>query len=268
MALSVGSRGHKISLASSRPRARGRFITLPGITPMPRRSINKSKNRILLHLTSGDLGLLAPDLTHVDLPAGKSLEWPNRRIEYAYFINSGLASVVANGRGDGMIEVGLVGREGFTGVPIVMGTDRSPNSTFMQSPGSAFRIPPAKLVQAMQRSEILRRVLLNFGHTFFVQTSQTALANGSSRNEQRLARWLCMAHDRSDGDDVVLTHEFLSIMLGSQRPQVTSILDLLQKEGILRAKRGRISILDRKQLELHAGGCYGTAEAEFKRLFG
>ena len=227
-----------------------------------------SGNLVLLRLTSADLALLQPHFTLVELRAGKSLETPNRRIEHAYFLNGGLALVVANGRDDHSIEVGLVGREGFTGLPIVMGTDRSPNSTFMQSGGNALKISRANLTRAMQRSETLRRALLNFGHTFLIQTSQTALANGSSRNEQRLARWLCMAHDRSDDDDVVLTHESLSVMLSTQRPQVSLILEAFRNAGILRAKRGRISILDRKLLERSAGGAYGIAEAEFQRLFG
>jgi CRP-like cAMP-binding protein len=231
-------------------------------------SNEKSGNRILARLSSADLGLLEPHLVPVDLPLRKNLEVPKRRIDKVYFIDSGFASVVANGHGDRSIEVGLIGREGVTGLAVIMGTDRSPNATYMQGAGSGHQISVSNLGEAIQQSETLRRVLLNYGHAFFIQTSQTALANARSKNEQRLARWLCMAHDRSDSDDLVLTHEFLSIMLGVQRPHVTATLAVLEKAGLIEARRGIISILDRKGLEKNAGSAYGAAEAEFQRLFG
>jgi CRP-like cAMP-binding protein len=138
----------------------------------------------------------------------------------------------------------------------------------MQVAGDGLGVSSAKLNQAMEESPALHRSLLRYGHAFVVQTAQTALANGRSKIEERLARWLLMANDRLDGDQVPLTHEFLSVMLGVRRPGVTVTLDLLEKEGLIQARRGTVAILDRTGLRKISNGAYGAAEAEFKRLFG
>jgi CRP-like cAMP-binding protein len=235
--------------------------------PDRRNSVTKS-NRILERLSAEDLRLLLPDLAAVDLPLRKELETPHKPIEHVYFIDSGFASVVANGKGDRNIEVGLIGREGVTGLAVIMETDRSPNKTFVQGVGKGRRISSANLRRAMLQSATLRRALLHFAHAFFVQTSQTALANGRGKLEQRLARWLCMAHDRSDGDELSLTHEFLSVMLGVRRTGVTLTLAILENAGFIQLKRRVIVIVDRKGLEQSSDGAYGAPEAEFQRLFG
>ena len=228
---------------------------------------DQTPNRLLSRLSPADFGLLEPLLTGVDLPLRVELEAPNKPIEYAYFIERGFASVVANGSGDRGLEVGLIGREGMTGVALVMGTDRSPNATYIQSAGSGWRIAAADLSNSAEQSPTLRRSLLRFGHTFLVQAAYTAAANGRSKVETRLARWLLMAHDRTDGDELILTHEFLSIMLGVRRPGVTVALSFLEKQGLVRPQRGSISITDRKGLEEAAKDAYGVPEAELHRLF-
>jgi len=224
-------------------------------------------NRILTRLSPDEIGLLQPHLEAVDLPVRKQLENRNKTIEYAYFIESGFASVVANGTGRS-IEVGLIGREGMSGLAVVMGSDRTPHDTFMQVGGDGQRISSAKLRSAMAQSPALHRFFLRYGHAFMVQTAQTALANGRSKIEERLARWLLMAQDRLDGEVVPLTHEFLSVMLGVRRPGVTVALDLLEKDGLIRAKRGAVAILNRTGLRKVSNGAYGAAEAEFQRLLG
>jgi CRP-like cAMP-binding protein len=225
------------------------------------------RNLILARLSPDQLGLLQPHLEAMDLPVRKQLENRNKTIEHVYFIEHGFASVVANGTGRA-IEVGLIGREGMTGLAVVMGTDRTPHDTFMQAAGDGQRISSAKLRSAMEQSPALHRSLLRYGHAFVVQTAQTALANGRSKIEERLARWLLMAHDRLDGNEVPLTHEFLSIMLGVRRPGVTIALHLLEKEDLIRARRGTVAILNRTGLRKISNGAYGAAEAEFQRLFG
>jgi CRP-like cAMP-binding protein len=227
-----------------------------------------TRNRLLKRLSNDDFRLLEPHLAAVDLPVRKQIETPHKRIEHLYFPDSGFASVVANGVKDRSVEVGLIGREGVTGLAVIMGTDRSPNETFMQGAGAGRRISAAAVNQAMEQSPTLRRTLLNYGHAFVIQTAQTALANGRSKIEQRLARWLCMAHDRIDGDELTLTHEFLAVMLGVRRPGVTLTLAALEKTGVIRAKRGVITVVDRKRLEKGTDGAYGAPEAEFLRLFG
>jgi CRP-like cAMP-binding protein len=227
----------------------------------------RTPNRLLSRLSADDFGLLQPHLDAVDLPVRKQLENRNKAIENVYFIERGFASVVANGTGRS-IEVGLIGWEGMTGLAVVMGTDRSPHDTFMQVAGGGQRISSAKLRGAMEQSPALHRSFLRYGHAFVVQTAQTALANGRSKIEERLARWLLMAQDRLGGDEVPLTHEFLSVMLGVRRPGVTVALDMLEKEGLIRAKRGVVAILSRTELRKISNGAYGAAEAELQRLFG
>src|SRR6185312_109433 len=135
---------------------------------MPKES--RTANRLLARLSRDELGLLEPHLDAADLPVRKHLEDRNKAIEHVYFIERGFASVVANGTGRA-IEVGLIGREGMTGLAVVMGTDRSPHDTYMQAAGDGQRISSAKLRSAMERSSALHRSFLRYGHAFIVQTA-------------------------------------------------------------------------------------------------
>lgn len=224
-------------------------------------------NRILASLTPNDALLLSDLLTTVDLASRRKIDIANKRIEFVHFIDEGMLSVVATGTGSGGIEVGLIGREGFSGVPAAMGTERWPFETHMQIAGSARRIAVKDLSAAMEASATLRATLLSYCHAFFIQVCQTAVANGRDKIEQRLARWLCMAHDRINGDELLLTHEFLAVMLGVRRPGVTLALEQLASAGTIDVRRGRIAIVDREKLEKRAGPAYGPAEAELARLF-
>jgi CRP-like cAMP-binding protein len=235
---------------------------------MPSRKPITTSNRILSRLSPADFALLESRLTAVELPLRKQLEIPQKPITYVYFIESGFASVVANGNNKQSIEVGLIGREGMTGLAVIMGTDRTHHETFMQCAGRGWRISAQNVRDAMEKSTALRNRLLQYGHAFHTQTTYTAIANGRSKIEERLARWILMAHDRVEADSLPLTHEFLSLMLGVQRPGVTIALNLLEKDGLIRASRGAITVTDRQGLEQLSNGAYGKAEAEFPRLFG
>jgi len=228
---------------------------------------SKIRNKILAGLSDDDSALLLPALALVDLPMRKILESRNRRIDHVFFLEAGMASIVASGGSHHSIEIGIVGNEGMTGLPILMVTDRSPHETFMHAAGTGWRIATADLQQAMAQSAGLRERLLRYAHTMFVQMGFNALSNGRYRLEERLARWLLMAQDRS-GADVPLTHEFLAVMLGTRRPGVTTAINRLEKSGILKSRRGLVTILDRRALEDAANGSYGAAEAEYARLFG
>ena len=212
-------------------------------------------NRLLSRLSAGDLKLLSRYLKSVDLPLRKRLETPGRTIDYVYFPESGFASVVANGTLTDQVEVGMIGREGMTGLAVVLGADQSPNDTYMQNAGKGLRIPADTLASAMQKSESLRFTLLLYAHAFFIQATQTAKSNGRSKIEERLARWLLMADDRLDGD-LPLTHEFLGLMLGTHRPGVTIALQALEKAGLITTRRSHITIVDRKALEKSSNGTY------------
>ena len=227
-----------------------------------------SRNRLLLSLSTSDFELLAPHLEAVTLGLRKMLEKPNNSIEEVYFPESGFASVVAVQRDGKEVEVGLIGREGMTGLPIVLGNHRSPHATYIQSPGKGHSIPASELRQAMQESLSLRDSLLKFVQAFGVQTTHTAISNARSKLDERLARWLLMAQDRIQSDVLPLTHEFLSLMLGVRRPGVTVALKALRERDLIAYRRGEITIKDRKGVAQLAGEAYGTPESEYRRLIG
>ncbi len=226
-----------------------------------------SKNGLLNRLSPEDRDVLARDLEPIDLPLRYYLEHRNRQIEHIYFIETGIASVVAHGAHRGDVEVGLIGYEGVSGLAVILGANTSPNDTFMQVAGSGLRMSADAFRNAMEASSALRKLLLLYSHSFTVQTSQTALANGRSKLEERLSRWLLMAHDRVEGDELNLTHEFIAVMLGVRRSGVTLALNLLEKIGLITVGRGVITVNDRDGLVEASNGAYGAAEAEMRRLF-
>jgi CRP-like cAMP-binding protein len=222
---------------------------------MQQKTSRSPKNRILAGLSAADLALLKPNLEPVALALRQVLEAPNKSIKHSYFIEYGLASIIANNKHK-RLEVGLIGCEGLTGLPIVLGNDRSPNETFVQVAGNGMRIAADKLREAIAQSQSLQRALLGFAHSFMNQTASTALSNGTATLEERLARWLLMANDRLRGDEVPLTHEFLSLMLGVRRAGVTVALHYLEKRGLIRLARKQIVITDRNGLKAAANGTY------------
>jgi CRP-like cAMP-binding protein len=227
-----------------------------------------SQNRLLNSLSAADLGLLLPKLVPLALPVHQVLEAPNKRIDDIYFIDSGFASVVAIQGKQVKAEVGLIGREGMTGLPVVLGNHLSAQSTYIQAPGSGRRIDAIVLRKAMNNSPSLRTSLLKYVHAFMIQTTHTAVANACAKLDQRLARWILMADDRVDGSSLPLTHEFLSLMLGVRRAGVTEALHALESKGLISSSRGAILVRNRKGIERSAGGTYGVPEKELRRLMG
>ncbi|BAU92484.1 Crp/Fnr family transcriptional regulator [Methylorubrum populi] len=200
------------------------------------------------------------------MPLGTVLIEPGRPISHAHFPEDGLCSVIASSHDGGRIEIGLFGRDGLAGVALALDSDQIPHQIFMQVAGRSHRIGADALRRAINASDSLRTLLLRYAQTFLIQTAQTALANASAPAEERLARWLVMYHDRLDGDDLSVTHEFLSMMLGVRRPTVTVALQMLEGAGLIKARRGRIVVLNRSGLIEAAGEAYGPAEAEYERL--
>jgi CRP-like cAMP-binding protein len=213
-------------------------------------------NRLLSALSDKDFGLLAPHLELVDLPLRKMLERHQRKVTAIYFLESGFASVVANGTSGQAIEVGLIGREGMTGLAVVLDADRPRHDTFMQAAGSGWCLTAVNLRATIDQSMSLHRSLLRYAHYFQTQTTETALANGRSKIEERLARWILMADDRIDGGELPLTQEFLSVMLGIQRSGVTNAVKALTSGGLIAHRRSKIMILDRAALEKRCNGTY------------
>ena len=224
------------------------------------------RNHLLLALSPGDRAMLDPVLELQRLDLYDDLEKPNTPVESVYFMESGIASVVAVGERNTRIEIGLIGREGMTGAAVILNGGSSPHETYIQAAGEGHRISATELRRAMKKSETLTSLMLKFTQAFMVQTAHTAIANARGKLEQRLARWLLMAHDRLDGDELPLTHEFLALMLGVRRAGVTESVSNLEGEGMIRARRGRITVKNRPSLEKRAAGFYGIPEAEHRRL--
>jgi CRP-like cAMP-binding protein len=223
------------------------------------------RNRLLAGLSPDDFASLAPHLEPVDLELRRVIAKPNTPIEHLYFPESGFASLTTNGNGT-KIEIGMIGREGVTGVPVALGTDRMPFECFIQLAGSGLRIATHQMEQAIADRPSLHRRLLRYAQAFNVQTAATAFANAEHTVEMRLARWVLMCHDRVDGDEFAITHEFLSMMLGVRRAGVTTTLHVLEGNHLIRSKRGSITVRNRQGLEQLADDAYGLPEAEYARL--
>ena len=166
-------------------------------------------------------------------------------------------------------EVGIIGYEGMLNHALVLGVDRSSSDCFIQiGEAQGYRIDAEQLRAAVSQSSSLRFLLLRFTQALFVQVARNSVAGTHFQMEARLARWLLMCHDRIEGEDLNLTHEFMALMIGAQRTGVTVTLHMLESAGAIRARRGRVTIIDRGKLEELAEHAYGPAEAEFRRLIG
>ena len=224
------------------------------------------RNRLLALLPADEIAVIAPHLVPAQLEAGQTIEEPNVPIEHVYFPESGIASLLSSDGGSRKMEAGPFGREGMSGVSVLMHSDRSPYGTVVQVPGTAHRIE-AELLRGLVRDRPgLRRLLLRYAFAFQIQTTQTGLSTAFGVLEQRLARWLLMIHDRVDGDELVLTHDFIALMLAVRRPGVTLTIHELEGRALIRSTRGRLLVRDRAGLEQLCGRLYGVPEAEYARL--
>jgi CRP-like cAMP-binding protein len=227
---------------------------------------NSISNRLLLALTLEDLDGLRAHLELVPLRHKQTLSNPGAPIQHLYFPQEGMVSLVQPLRG-AMIEVGMIGNEGFVGVPVVLGADASPLETMVQIPGSALRIETGAFREKAGRSATLSGRLLRYAQALQVQVSLTAACNGRHPIPERLARWLLMARDRAPSNELPFGHEFLSMMLGVRRAGVTVAVGALKAAGLIRSTHGRVTIIDRRGLEAASCECYRIVTNEYERLF-
>jgi CRP-like cAMP-binding protein len=229
---------------------------------------NKFENLVLASLLPCDRQLIDPHLTKVALPFRFHLQQAFRKIEYVYFPESGIASVVAVSKTKRrQAEAAIIGFEGMTGSALVHATDRSPCDVFMQVAGEGQRIGIHHIVSAMESSKALRDRCGHFAHVLGVQTEHTALANAEGSIPERLARWLLMTHDRTRGNHITMTHDLISVMVGARRAGITRALGAFCEKGYISTTRGGITILIRDSLKAAADGLYGVPEDEHRRLF-
>src|SRR6266567_1811510 len=224
------------------------------------------KNRILAAVPQEDLDRFFASLQPVSLPLKHMLYRIDAPLDFVYFIEEGVASILTSMTDGSTIEVGMVGSEGIVGVAALMGGEASAQQIVMQVPGAALNMPTAKCREAFDQSPAFRAAVLRYVSAFLDLGAQTAACNRLHSIEQRCARWFLMALDRLDGDVMPMTHEFLASMLGVRRAGITETTGELQRSGLIRNHRGEVNVVDRPGLEALACECYGLDHARLMRL--
>jgi CRP-like cAMP-binding protein len=226
---------------------------------------NNIQNLILLGLPAGELNAVAKKMEFVELPTHSVLHEAGEPVAHVYFINAGLASVL-NVMSDGKsVEVGLAGKEGFVGLPLVVGLSTSPTQVIMQVGGSAHQMTAADFKEVLSHSPTLEKSLNRYAQSLGLQATHVAACNRLHEVDERLARWLLMSQDRLGGDIVPLTQEFLAHMLGTRRASVTVAAGILQKAGFITYNRGSVKIDDRAGLEDAACECYAAIKQQTEK---
>ena len=222
-------------------------------------------NDILLSLPARERDLIFPHLMFMDLPTHVVLHEPGDPIKFGYFLNTGLASVLTVLAEGKSVEVGLTGKEGFVGLPLIIGFSTSPTRTVIQIRATGFRINGKNLTQVIRQTPSLTNLLQRYVQILGMQGTQVAACNRLHEVDERLARWLLMCQDRIGSNFVPLTQEFLAHMLGTRRASVTVAAGILQKAGLITYQRGHVNIVDRPRLEAACCECYGMMQQQNKR---
>jgi CRP-like cAMP-binding protein len=233
---------------------------------MPNRE--RRTNRLLSLLSDDDYERLRPHLSPVTFEYKKSLYEASQPIERVYFPVDGVASLVLTTADGSSAEVGTIGSEGLVGLPVCLGDRVAPSSVYVQVPGTALGMDARIFRAELERSPAMNLVVLRYAHAFFNQVAQSAACAHLHKVEQRCCRWLLMTRDRMPSGDFLLTHEFLGMMLGVRRTTVTDVMGSLQKAGLIRYRRGHVTILDHEALQQRTCECYDISKAEFDRMLG
>lgn len=213
-------------------------------------------NKILLSIPDDEYRSIRPHLEFRSLPRHYSVHEPGKKLGFAYFLNSGLVSLVVATEDGKTVEAGLVGSEGMTGTPSAVGLRRSPLREVVQIPGDGFRVEVGALQSTLRSTPQLQIMLSRYAVLQGMQAAQIAACNRLHDVAERLARWLLMTQDRVDSASLFLTHDFLATMLGTDRPSVSLAAGILQRKQIIEYTRGAVRILNRKKLEGSACECY------------
>jgi CRP-like cAMP-binding protein len=215
-------------------------------------------NKILLSASDSEYSALRPHLEYVSLPNHLVLHEAGAKVECAYFPNRGLISLVVVMKDGRTAEAGILGNEGFTGTPAVVGLSRGSLQAVVQITGDGFRVEAGALQDVLESCPQLQLMLHRYAAIRGMQVAQTAACNRLHDIEQRLARWLLMTQDRVDSPSLAITHDFLATMLGTDRPSVTVAAGVLQSNDLIEYTRGAVKIVNRKKLEDSACECYGV----------
>lgn len=223
-------------------------------------------NQLLAALPAEEYEHLVPHLEVVTLPAKKILWQPGDRLNYVYFSTGAIISLVSVMESGATVEVGMVGREGVAGAPELIGTSVTTHQAIVQLAGTALRISADLLKVELNRCKTLKTKLLLYIQALFVQVAQGAVCNRLHTIEQRLARWLLTIQDGIEADEFYLTQEFIAEMIGIRRSSVTVAAGTLQQAGMIQYTRGRITILDRDNMQTACCECYQVIKHEFNRI--
>lgn len=229
-------------------------------------SLSRPRNIILSQLPEAEYAALARFLMPVDLPLGTKLSEPNEPIEYVYFLNNGLISTDALTKSGESVEVGVIGREGFSGLPALLDQPQMSHAVIIQGAGNGLRIRSSIVRDEFRKGGVLHQLVHAFTYLQLVQVTQSVLCNRMHEVEGRLARWLLTSADRMESEELNLTQEFLAQMLGVQRSTVTVAASALQRAGHIGYTRGKIQILDRHGLAMAACECYDIVCESYQRL--
>jgi len=245
---------------------KGRFPLLAKRNPNGSELSARPRNLILAQLPEEEYAALAKFLTPIDLPLGMQLSEPNLPIDYVYFLNSGLISTDALTEKGESVEVGVIGREGFSGLPALLDQPQMSHSVVIQGVGDGLRIRSSIVRAEFLKGGVLQQMVHAFTYLQLVQMTHSVLCNRMHEVDARLARWLLTSADRMESESLNLTQEFLAQMLGVQRSTVTVAAGELQRAGMIGYSRGKINIMDRIALAGVACECYGIVTSSYRRI--
>jgi CRP-like cAMP-binding protein len=228
----------------------------------------KAVNRLLAALPEAEYQNLVPHLEEVSLSLKKVLHEVGEPIEYVYFPHRGIVSSLSTMADGSMVEVGIVGNDGVVGIPAALGDNIATTTAMVQVSGSGMRMKASLLKSEFQRGGSLQSLLLRYIQALYALVTQNAACNRLHQLDGRLARWLLHVCDRVESNELPLTHEFMSQMLGVRRAGVTEAANTLQQAGLIRYTRGKITILKREELEATTCECYEIINGEYARLLG
>ena len=224
------------------------------------------QNQLLGHLPADELSRWQRVLEPVDLPLGRVLYESGVTMSHVYFPANAIVSLLYVLEDGSSTEIAVVGREGIVGISLFMGGESTPSRCVVQSAGGGWRMPASSLKEAFNRSGTVMHLLLRYTQALITQMSQTAVCNRHHSLDQQLCRWLLLSLDRLDSNELVMTQELIANMLGVRREGVTTAAGQLQAAGIVRYRRGHITVLDRDALEKRTCECYFTVKNEYDRL--
>ena len=224
------------------------------------------QNRLLAALPEDEWTRWLPHLEAVEMPLGKVLYESGSTLSHVYFPTTSIVSLLYVMEDGASAEIAVVGHEGIVGVSLFMGGQSTPSRAVVQSAGHAFRLGAGLMLQEFNRAGPVLHLLLRYTQALITQMAQTAVCNRHHSLDQQLCRWLLLSLDRLDGHDLVMTQSLIANMLGVRREGVTEAALALQKVGLIRYSRGRITVLDRDGLERRTCECYAVVKREYDRL--